>query len=659
MGPEKDPSGTDQLWTTVRIMARSLLYVNQLTGIGIIPAELGTDQNVAQLLTRIRHLLTAPRRALYYDFLSLPGTTAGLPPSAIINLPDGTDDANGPWPDESAFSVVYTTYNCLEVTWACTVRIRDCGLGVPDGPISLRWEDSLTFDNNFKATYRRVGTCIISRRSPVLMDEVRRNTIAPRVAPGFRRTSSNYTLSRDGLRCDFMFQDEQLRFAPPYPASKMEITQSETFPLVGGMRQGEVTVAMSGFQNANVRDLAFWAMTVCKSKVWASTPLQTPKGVVVGTKAPPIIRVRETEESVDVVVTIPYQSPPKQTTELQSGPGNGFWGGLIGFAIGGPTGLLLGSGIGGLSGGTASPTKEGRDPTTQPVFPWIGAGTSPPSAVNPLGFAPWANVTGSLVGPADGVGLAPAVSLFAALLQDPCGAELRSVPNASDPTVTLRTNVNIYNTPSGGGQGGDPPVYDAQLTASVSQFPASQYPSVPTGSGNTSLYSFDNEPGVYDFWQCADEYHEDPGVIVLPTCNPSGTNIAIRHSSQMLMLRRRWAASRTGAPPAIPPKDLNNVNLIYTGGYVAPSELRVAADGVSVQYEVCGVYEYYALDASLVNKLACIPPFLSEAALVAQSDWLTPTLELTGSLTSGVLSLFGLSGGSILGSIPLLNQFPP
>lgn len=637
MGPEKDPSGTDQLLTVIKLRTRCLLYINSASPSGVPqlpPAIAGTDFNVGQLIARIRHLLTTPRRPLYYDFISLPGTTSGLPASAIINLPDGLDDGNGPWPDEDAISVTYTTADCLEITWGCTVKLRDCGFGVTNGPISLRWEDSLTWDKYFAATYSRVGSMIISSRSALKVDDIRRDTIAPRVAPGFWRQKSSYTCSRDGLRCDFSFTDVQIRHAPPYPAVDMEIVQSETWPLPGGLRLGEVAVAMNGVQNANPRELMFWAMTVAYARVFAGNPLSSSKGQVVGGQSVPVVRCRETNTGIDVSVVVPYKCAVKKKQEKQASATGVFWGGIFGAAIGGPVGSIIGSGIGNLAGGLAAPTQEGRDPTNFPVLPWLGFGTSPATPTNPAGYATWANATGSINGPADGVGLAPAVSLYAAMLQDPCGAALASTPFANSSTAELRTTVNTFNT-SLSGSGGTTSVFDSQLSASLSGYNAAQYPNTSTASGDTSLYTFDDEPGVYDLWQCFTEYITDPGVIVIPTCNPTGLNIAIRHSSEMVTIRKRWAATRTGAQPALPPTNPADANLILTGEYVGLLNMEVAPDGVSVKYEVKGVYEYQALDPSKVKKLAEIPPYLSTAELIGQRGWFDGVGELTGAPPGG------------------------
>ena len=666
MGPVKDPSGTDQTLTEIRLRVRSLLNV------ALLPASVSSgDTSAAGILARVRHMLTQPRADLYYDLNSLPGgpfPANGADP--IINIPAGRDDGTGPWPDVDAFRAEYTTPDTIEVSWGCSVRLLDCALGNPDAPLSLRWEDSISWDETWKATYRRSGTCIISSRDVNKIDDYRRNTISPPVAPGFRRKTADYTCSRDGLRCDFVFVDEQIRYAPPYPAVRMRLTQSETFPMIGGMKNGEVFVGLVGIQNADVIDLARWAIAITKARIWAANPLNA-EGKVLGNT---VVQTDESDDGVSVNCSSTYKVTPTGAQQKEAGGGS-FWrgagaGGAIGAGVGtiipgvgtvfgGIAGALIGGGVSILRGpDNAPPTQQGQDPSKTPFFPWIGAGTTPANANNPGGWAGWADPGGQVVGPADGVGLAPAVGIFAAVLNDPCGAALYANPNAFVSAVTLRTQVPIYNTDAGG-QGGAASVSTAQLTATLSTFNAAQYPQTAVNTQQTGLHTWDGEPGVYDYWQCLNEYHEDPGVIVMPTCNPDGKNIKVRHSSEMIFLRKRFAACRTGAQPNLPPRDLGDDNWVFTGGTANLREMQVAPDGVSIRYEVEGVYEYYALDPSLVDKTAEIAPFLSPTALANASKWFGGTVELSGGATGGGGDPTSFTGtGGILGGNSVIWPVP-
>lgn len=401
MGPIADPSHSDQLYTEIKLGVESLLNV------ALLPADITTDATPADVLTRIRHKLTKPRAAFYYDLTSLPGQVGASP---IINIPDGRDDGTGPWPDAAGFVVSYTTSDTLLVKWSCTIRIRDCaktsqGGTVATAPLSLRWKDSLSWDSSWKATYRREGTIILSSRSFQTMDWFRRNQLAPPIPFGFRRISSNYTISADFLRCDFTMVDEQIRFAPPYPGVAMTITQSETAP-ISEIRKGQVAVTIAGIQNANVVDLSRWALIIMAARVTVAGPLAAGPAGAVALLGVINLETRESEGDVSVTASCSYKTNPNARR-------------LVGVLGGRPWGALTGPGMAGVPALRGRLTPEGRA-VGVPGFPWVGVGTSIPSEDNPVGYAVWANPTAAIGGPADGVGLAQAVSLFGALLMDPC-----------------------------------------------------------------------------------------------------------------------------------------------------------------------------------------------------------------------------------------------
>jgi len=636
--PGMDPSNSDQLYTVIRLKVRA--YLNPQ----LLPSTLIDAGSVANTYTRIRHYLTQPRAPLYYDLTSAPGATGAAP---MINLPDGRDDANGPIPDPDAFSVTYTTPQTLEVSWAVTVKLRDCGFALTSTPLSLRWEDTMEFDNYWKATYRRTGTIIISSRSTISLDQYRRTVLAPTVAPGFAREAAYYTVSRDGLRCDFAFVDGQIRYAPPYPAIDMDITQQESLPLLGGVRKGQINVAVRGIISANPADLESICMQVAFSRMNAARPLSA-GGRSVGTG---LFRTAESKDSVQADFTLDYTVQPATTKTSNKVPQFFKW-------IVPGVGNVLDSGLAAIA---APPTQQGKATNQTPILPWVGWGTTPASVNNQLGFANWANPTGAITGPSDGVMLAPAIKLFAALLNDPCGTAMSTDPAAGPVEVELRTtDPEGFNTLRGG-QGGTSQVSTAQLSASVSSLNASEYPTtLESENSNGSLYSWDGLPGAYDFWQCLNEYLGDPGVIVVPTSDTSGTNAAIAHSSAMTTLRKRWSAMRTGSPPKLPPTQLTDPNWIFVNEYDGIREMRVAPDGVSMVYEATGIYEYQALDSSKVKRTAEVQPFLVSSIFEGPSgtgpvNWVDVAVgAATGAGTSAGTTILSGSGGNPLGG----NQLP-
>ena len=687
-GPVKDPSGTDQLFTKITLVVDGLIYASSSIANSTVPVEtqdfVAGSSPVSAAAARIRHMLTAPRKPLYYD-VTTPSAATGAVPTVpnvpLINVQNPPDDNNGPWPDPDAFRINYVTQNTFEITWACTTWLTDCGPGESAAaPLSLRWEDSISYDKYWKATWQRTGTLIISARDPRSIDAYRRTTVIPGVPPGFRRVRSHYTMSKDNLRCDFTFTDEQMRYRPPYPVMDMDIVQSESFPLINGMRHGEVFINLKGVQTANPRDLVMWAIVILRARIFAARPFIGASKTVLGDA---VIKTRETETSVEVSATARYKIPPRKERGggiLGEADGGGWLeaaltfgvvGGTIGTfvpIIGTVAGTVVGA-AGGLIGrafagppappGAGAPAPAGAAPGLVgiapggfPDFPWVGVGTSPTNGWLPFGYQVWANPVGWIQPPPAGVGLATGVALMGSILRDPC------VQNEG-----FETELRGYgSTPVGVGAAVLNGVIGATASSVVNQN-QSRLTALP---GQDGLWVDDGMPGVYDHWTCMDEYHGDPGVIVMPTADPSGTNIAVRHSSKMMVLRRRWTASRTGAPPVLPPKDAPSSNFVLVGDYVAPHEIRVAADGASPQFCVEGVYEYSILNPNGVTKNSPVPPYISAAKLGTNLiGWVTvyensgsPGANLNGSPTSRYQLTFNPQGTPPSGSPLGTGQLP-
>jgi len=622
-GPVKDPSGTDALYMKVHITVRSILAAGEMPDLegGLYPPAEEDDITADRLIRRVRHYLCQPRKAFYYNISGSAGVTDKT--FAIIDLPEGRDDATGPWPVDDAISVVYTTMQTLEINWSVIVFIRDCGTQSPSDPISNRWEMTKTYDRTFRESVRWNGTCIISALSNINIDYCTRNLIAPLCPVGFKRESSSYSISRDGLRCDYSFLDTQIKWAPIYPAVEMDIDQSEAWESTKGeiYRKGQVTVTLIGTLTARPSSLRDIAMSVARSRIFAASPLLA-TGRIIGSCE---FSTKETTSSVVAAYRSTYIITPNQ--QRQVGAVNNPQANWANNAIG-----MINPAAGDMAGGLGQRNavgvinQQGVNITGIPALSWVGFGTGDRNGVGGIGgYEPWANPNESIVAPADGLpGLATTVKMYAALLQDQCGSGLPVTPNAPGTgPKSIHTIIQLWNTPAGGGNGAGQAgaVQDkATLTAAFSGLIASQYPTTPIFDSN-GLYYYDGQPAVYTQWASINDYTEDPGIIVMPTTSPSGTNVAINHSSPTCTWTRRWIASRVGAPPNIPPRDVDDSNWQFVGGTPSVLNQRVASDNVSVIYEAQGMYQYEAKDATQVVITADTPPFLS-GSITDLGKWL-------------------------------------
>lgn len=205
------------------------------------------------------------------------------------------------------------------------------------------------------------------------------------------------------------------------------------------------------------------------------------------------------------------------------------------------------------------------------------------------------------------------------------------------------------------------------LQVAASGLYASQYPATAVATDNNALTTWDGEPAAYDHWQCLNEYIDEPGVAVLPTSDPSGTNIKVTYGSRMITLIRRWAAKRTGAPPKFPvplvykttdPTQVDT-NWVYIGGD-GPQvrELGIAPNGASIVYEASGTYVFQALDPTLVSYLAEVPPALSSPTMITARPWANtpnpaPSSVAVTSVANGVgVGIASVAASSLLGAPP-------
>ena len=639
IGPVMDPSGSDELYLKFRLEAEGVIAYEFK---GDINPGRGTSSD-EYFLKYIRHLLCQPRKPLYYDTeLGQGGQGASdLPgPNALINIPTGRDDAGGPFPDPVAIDVQYTTGRVIVVKFAVETYVRECDPNTRTRvttPLSIRWEEGLEFTDQFQAILTRRGTAILSSLGAINPDTLRRYWVTPDIPRGFARRTARYQMSRDGLRCDFEFVDEQLRFAPPFPATDVELVQNEeTGPTGVGYREGYVTVRVTGNTQADPVALQTIASQVASLRLRAAFPERSGTGLIIGATK---FQTVETRSSVSVVLSRTYRV--RMRTGLIAGP------------------IEVGM----------SPDPTGPDRYIPVNFGWVGYGTT-----RRTGYATWASPTPSaptgVIGTTpDGFGMARAVGFYAALLRDPCGEAMEVTPDAGEtiprplspystgaglPGIgeTLVTTVSVpvgggttrsadwssgflnpgrtagvFSTPAGTGAGSStelqteataPPTRPATVTAALAAYSG---PGVSNPRGVTNpRVSGDLAPGIYSLWQCYNEFDRDQGNVVVPTCNPEAALVQIKHSADVLIFRKKWTASKVGSPPALPAEDQGD-NLVLVRKYVGLPCIDLSENTTEPVYRAEGVYEYVALNPSAARVVADSPPFLAPTWAAKVYDW--------------------------------------
>ena len=548
-GPVYDPSRTDQLYTRINLSVRSIINPS------LNPATAG--ETPAVTAARIRHMLCAPRKSLVYSI----GATN------YINLPSGLDDANGPKPDEAAFTITEVTPDTFLVEWSCAVCQTDCSTSRPY--LSNRWSESVTQDREWLTVKHRTGVLILSSRSTFHPDDFR-GVVAPALDIGFRRESAKYRVSEDNLTVHYEFTDRELAKAPPFPATSMRGQMVESIPVSGAgvLRRGEISLQLKGPKSVPSRDLLNAAIGVAVNRVRASGVLTVGGRMFVGGA----ISESLNDDENAVGVNVQWQMKP-----------NGFREGgrakpsALSLAIAGAINGI-GASVKGLKSPTSPPTPEGKSPDALPMNAnWVGLPLDGTTAAWPIGTPTR--------------GTAETVRIAAAALNDPCGS-------TSDLRSASVGNESVLRSSDG--------------TTTVSTLNTAELP-----DDDQAMYA-DDGPGVWEEWTLKPTYFDDPGLCVMPAAKKNGSASGVQVHGGLLCLEVDWHVKKTGGqpvPPTIP--EIKDGNWLYVGGQVTPSPVELAADGVSLIFEADGQWRFCCLDRSKATIAWPLPPWIDQQKLAA------------------------------------------
>lgn len=598
----RDPSGTDQLYTTFRVDVRAVVAPN------VNPAN--GSEAPGLTVARVRHMLLQPRQSLTYV----------TPDGAVLVAADGTTDAaNGPFPLHCTVSQV--TAGSFMVEYSVECRLTDCGAAGDRQYLSLRWSEAVSIDEMWRTVKTRNGTLIV--KGGVDADSLR-GLVTPGVSKGFRRELARYELNETNLQIRFTFTDREMMRPPPAPAIRCRGRQVESTPMPGAIRHGELSLRLEGPKGVSPRELLNAAIRIGVSRANAS-------GVLVGPGGRMLIGGSVAESLNDDENAVELSLRWKMKPVAQRNAGRGLSEGSMQSM---PNSFLQGIGNGGLPvfppPPPPQPNAQGRETGALPIgyASWVGAplpGSDPLRAIGGVGR-----------------GTAPDIRLIAAALNDPCGQtavinELHG-GNFWAGFSADGAQVQVLSTTA---PGYGPPYYQGQADDSQ------------------ALYS-DSSPGVYEHYTLTAIYRDSGGNCVLPSTKAGEKGAEVRVCNSQLSMRLEWSASRTGGPPVWPsvsPPDKSNV--VYVGGTIPVEHVDVGGDGVSLLYSASGIFDFEFLDASIVAIAAPVPPWLALGAaanepnsVFGQAQWPFKGSGGANPFTGQGVSLTG--GGSGGGGPPVL-----
>lgn len=606
MGVERDPSNTDVLWNVYTVKGRGFITLGALTGIAGIPTD------TAAALQAVKNALESPRRGLLYMQGSTTVLSIGANPGftgANNNQTAALDAKLGPEPLPTIVREV--TSGTFAIETGVIVRRVEClqeydqlGNPCPPNPIvSLRWAQTESFDQNWYSHLATEGTLIV--RSDLLQSADNfRSAATPPILADYQRIRSKYALSRDGLRLDFAFEDQEVDRLPPFPATKASGRYTVLCPSPGVSRIGNVWIRLEGQKGTSRRDLLVKAFNMGFAKLKADN-LSTPNT--------PILWGTFTEDLFSPAVEVSMQARLKPI-----GRSGGFGSGDTDKAIAGVLQAAIQAG------------KRPRTPQPQ-VMPSVGLDTFG-LASNKEGIAP------------------PVRSRIAALLtaafEDPCACQisdatfaLSAVPFGLDPTNPQSTpakgNPGMIGELRNGGAGtlGSPSISVLLGTT------------LPAGQVNID----DDAP--YDTYEVETSYRWEEGKAIMPGTGvgPDGSvGQVVQFHGGLMLIEVCWVAGRTGSAPVLPAYQSQDPNLVQLGGTIVAKDVQMSADGTIPTYLVAGFYYYGALDPRRVSITAPVPPFLS-----TQTAQQVAPLAAAAYSTEPLFSFVGQSGPN-----PFTNTVP-
>jgi hypothetical protein len=581
MGYEKDPSGTDALWP---------VYTVRVQGIPITDGGSLVNPSAATI-AEIKHLLQTPRKTLSY-------TVAGETLLSVTNPPDA-----GMGPEPLPAVVRQMTSSAIFVECGYKVRLRDCATGNPDPVVSLRWEQTEAFDENWYARLSTTGRLIVRSDLRQNADSFR-PLVVPLIPTNYRRISSTYTMNRAGTELDFAFVDKQEYLLPPAPARKAS-GRAMVQVQKGGKRFGQVDVHLESGPGVNRSDLMILAVRIAYAKLAAEGIEDL--NLLEGKFAESLW-----ENVVDVSLSAMLQMMPTSTIGSIA---RNFAAGVVG---GGPNVPAPMRSAGQMHGYTPSVVPQQPDVRSSSVPGLLAAMFRDPCAAAAAGTSTGSSGTGQVTMESGGAAKPPRTGLL---------KTVRGITSPGGATVIT------------GGSG--PYSGEFRLNSAEELSPA-----IPGGITDTA---------PYDHYEIENEYTEDAGVRQLPG---TGSGASAAHSAfvtvhgGMMQLVCTFACKRQGKPPILPQKEPADSNYVYLGSSLTPAGLEIGADGVSPVYTVSGVYRYGVVDPDTVTYYAPFPPFLADR-LASQTD------DVAGWVGQGVLWKFRGRGDQQIQGNPANNNAAP
>jgi len=267
-----DDSMTDPLYRTITFRVMGYVHGHDIVAtagpfsrIGVQPHSIRGGASATY--EGIRGILNQPRHRLQYicgD--NQPDST----PGHLLDVTPGDDLNNGPKPLSVDVSHIVAN-NTFRIEWSCEVRINPCATG--RNVLSNRWSsvDSIdannftvrTFNGTLKLANNQNGIGVADQNPHDF-----RGIVIPPLQDGMKRESMRFSASPDQKTLDWNIVDREMFYAPPKPATQMNIRHRNTSGEHGVTLTTSVEVSLEGDRNADQKELQRLCAAIIDQKIF-------------------------------------------------------------------------------------------------------------------------------------------------------------------------------------------------------------------------------------------------------------------------------------------------------------------------------------------------------------------------------------------------------
>lgn len=263
-----DDSNTDWCYQRFDVSVNAIL--NTAYASTIDPSLAGAD--VATIMASVRRKLLRPRQKLSMSFNGQP-----LIPELQAGCTGTVDAKNGPQPQTCTCTLMtntsfLVTYRIIAHYWESPVTSATSSNSKGNNIVYNRWSETVDIDERNYSTRTRDGKFVIrsDNADGDIADDLRSQFAVVGIPKGFKRKSSKYTVSPDGLAIMYNVVDQEVYLQPPDPAFVAEGEYIQSGTNWGAKRWGECRVTLKGQKTTKMADLINKAIAICVVKL-AST----------------------------------------------------------------------------------------------------------------------------------------------------------------------------------------------------------------------------------------------------------------------------------------------------------------------------------------------------------------------------------------------------